>query len=80
MLFRSDKGASIRRGVSPAEPVDFAHDMHYNSSCNEESTMDTDMTFPMDSQAKPQIAEEPAKISREQMLAEFASSYKRMAE
>ena len=29
--------------------------------------MDTDMTFPMDSQAKPQIAEEPAKISREQM-------------
>ena len=51
-----------------------------NSSCNEESTMDTDMSFPMDSQAKPQIAEEPAKISREQMLAEFASSYKRMAE
>jgi hypothetical protein len=42
--------------------------------------MDTDMTFPMDSQAKPQIAEDPAKISREQMLAEFASSYKRMAE
>ena len=41
---------------------------------------DTDMTFPMDSQAKPQIAEEPAKISREQMLAEFASDYKRMAE
>ena len=33
--------------------------------------MDTDMTFPMDSQAKPQIAEEPAKISREQMLAEL---------
>ena len=25
--------------------------------------MDTDVTFPMDSQAKPQIAEEPAKIS-----------------
>ena len=43
--------------------------------------MDTDnMTFPMDSQAKPQIAEEPAKISREQMLVEFASDYKRMAE
>ena len=54
--------------------------MHYNSSCNEESTVDTDMTFPMDSQAKPQIAEEPAKISREQMLVEFASDYKRMAE
>ena len=42
--------------------------------------MDTDMTFPMDSQAKPQIAEEPAKIFREQMLVEFASDYKRMAE
>ena len=42
--------------------------------------MDTDMTFLMDSQAKPQIAEEPAKISREQLLEEFASDYKRMAE
>lgn len=42
--------------------------------------MDTDMTFPMDSQAKPADRGGAAKISREQMLAEFASSYKRMAE
>ena len=54
--------------------------LHMTCTIIPAATMDTDMTFPMDSQAKPQIAEEPAKISREQMLAEFASSYKRMAE
>ena len=42
--------------------------------------MDTDMSFLTEAQATPQSAEEPAKISREQMLAEFASDYKRMAE
>lgn len=49
--------------------------------------MDAGMTFPMDSQAKPQTADKPVKISREQMLAdadqllaEFASDYKGMAE